>query len=45
MFRSQDIQNFVFLAMPWFTKFVTSSSALVQETGRISEYIFWTTTH
>ena len=44
MFRSQDIQVFVFLTIPSFTKSVTSW-ALVQETGRIFEYIFWATTH
>ena len=33
MFRSQNIQVFVFLTMPWFTKFVTSWWVLVHETG------------
>ena len=45
MFRSRDIQVFVFLTIPWFTKFVTSRWVLVYETGCIFEYIFWTTTH
>ena len=45
MFRSQDIQVFVFLIIPWFTKSVTSWWVLVHETGCIFEYIFWTTTH
>ena len=45
MFRSQDIQVFVFLTIPWFTKSVTSRWVLVHETRCIFEYIFWTTTH
>ena len=36
MFRSQDIQVFAFLTIPW---------VLVHETRCIFEYIFWTTTH
>ena len=45
MFRSQDIQVFVFLAILWFTKSVTSRWVFVHETRYIFEYIFWTTTH
>ena len=45
LFRSQDIQVFVFLTIPWFTKSVTSWWVLVHETGCIFEYIFWITTH
>ena len=45
MFRSQDIQFFVFLAIPLFTESVTSRWILVHETRYIFEYIFWTTTH
>ena len=45
MFRSQDIQVFVFLTIPWFTKSVTSRWVLVHETRCIFEYIFWTTNH
>ena len=41
---SQDIQVFVFLTIPSFTKSVTPW-VLVHETGCICEYIFWTTTH
>ena len=33
MFRSQDIQVFVFLAISWFTKSVTSQWVLVHETS------------
>ena len=44
MFRSQDIQVFVFLPITWFTKSVTSW-VLVHETECIFNYIFWTTTH
>ena len=44
MFCSQDIQVFVFLTIPWFTKSVTSR-VLVHETRCVFEYIFWTTTH
>ena len=44
MFRSEDIQVFVFLTIPRFTKSVTSQWALVHETRCIYEYIFWTTT-
>ena len=42
---SQDIQVFVFLTIPWFTKSVTSRWVLVHETRWIFEYIFWTTNH
>ena len=45
MLRSQDIQDFVFLTIPWFTKSVTSWWVLVHEARCIFEYIFWTTTH
>ena len=45
MFRSQDIQVFVFLTISWDTKSVTSWWVLIHETGCIFEYIFWTTTH
>ena len=45
MFRSQDIQVFVFLTIPWFTKSVTSRLVLVLETRCIFQYIFWTTNH
>ena len=45
MFRSQDIQVFLFLTIPWFTESVTSRWVLVHETSYIFEYIFWTTTH
>ena len=45
MFRSQDIQAFVFITIPWFTESVTSRRVLVLETRYIFEYIFWTTTH
>ena len=45
MFRSQDIQVFVFLTILWFTKSVKSWWVLVHEIGHILEYIFWTTTH
>ena len=45
MFHSQDIQVFVFLTSPWFTKSVTSRWVLVHETRYVFEYIFWTTTH
>ena len=38
MFRSQDIQVFVFLTIPWFTKSV--ASRWVHETRCIFEYIF-----
>ena len=38
VFSSQDIQVFVVLTIPWFTK-------SVHETRCIFEYIFWTTTH
>ena len=44
MFRSQDIQVFVFLTIPWFTWSVMTSW-WVQETGYIFEYIIWATTH
>ena len=45
IFCSQDIQVFVFLTIPWFTKHVMSWWVLVHDTGFIFEYIFWTTTH
>ena len=45
MFRSQDIQVFVFLSIPWFSKSVMSWWILVHETGCIFEHIFWTTIH
>ena len=45
MFHSQDIQVFVLLTIPWFTKSVASWGVLVHKTGCIFEYIFWTTTH
>ena len=45
MLCSQDIQVFIFLAIRWFTKSVTSQWVLVHETRCIFEYIFWTTTH
>ena len=45
MFHSRDIQVFVFLTIPWFTKCVTSRWVLVLETRCIFGYIFWTTTH
>ena len=45
MFRSQDIQDFVFLTIPWLTKSVTSRRVLVHETRCIFEYTFWTTNH
>ena len=45
MFRYQDIQVFVFLTIPWFTKSVTSWWVFVDETRYFFEYIFWTTTH
>ena len=45
MFGSRDIQVFLFLTIPLFTKYVTSWWILVQETGCIFEYMFWTTTH
>ena len=39
MFRSQDIQIFVLLTIPWFTRSVTSL-VLVHETKCTLEYIF-----
>ena len=45
MFRSQDVQVFIFLTIPWFATFFTSSWVLVHEIGYIFEFIFWTTTH
>ena len=39
MFRSQDIQVFVFLTIPWFTKSVTSWWVLVHETEFILKII------
>ena len=44
MFRSQDIQVFIFLTIPWLAKSVTWW-VVVPETRYIFEYIFWTTTH
>ena len=43
--RSQYIQFFVILIIPWFTRSVTSLWVLVHETRYIFKYIFWTTTH
>ena len=40
MFRFQDFQVFVFLTIPWFTKFVTSWWVLVHETGCIFLWIY-----
>ena len=45
MFRSQNIQVFVILTIPWFTKSVTSRWVLVHEIRCIFEYMFWTTNH
>ena len=45
MFHSQDIQVFVVLTFPLYTKSVMSWWVLAHETGCIFEYIFWTTTH
>ena len=45
MFCSQDIQVFVFLTIPWFTKSVTSRWVLVHEIRCIFEYISSTTNH
>ena len=39
MFRSWDIQVFLFLTIPWFTKSVTSWWVSVYETGCIFEYL------
>ena len=39
MFRSRDIQVFVFLTIPWFTKSVTSWWVLVHETVHFWIYI------
>ena len=44
VFRSQDTQFLVFLTIPWFTKFMVSSSILLHEDWCIFKYIFWTTT-
>ena len=44
-FLFQDIQVYVFLAIPWLTKSVMPWWVLVNETGCIFEYIFWTTSH
>ena len=41
-FRSEDIQVFVFLIIPWS---LLSWWILVHETGCIFEYNFWTTSH
>ena len=47
MFCSQDIQVFVLLTIPWFTKSVTSRwdkvTRCIFETRWIFEYIIWTT--
>ena len=45
MFRSEDIQAFVFLTIPWFTESMTSQWVFVHETRYIFEYVFWTTMH
>ena len=45
MFCSQNIQVFVFLTIPWFSKSVNSWCVLVNETGCIFQHIFWTRTH
>ena len=45
MFCSQDIQDFVFTTIQWFTKPVTPWWVLVHETVCKFEYIFWTTTY
>ena len=45
IFRYQDIQIFVFLTVPWFTKSVRSQWVLVHETRCIFKYILWTTIH
>ena len=45
MFRSQDIQVFVFETISSFTKSVKSWWVLIHVMGCIFEYIFWTTTH
>ena len=45
IFRSQGIQVFVFLIIPWFTRSMTSWWVLVNKALWIFEYIFWTTTH
>ena len=54
MFRSQDIQVFVFsdiqifqvfFTIPWFIKSVTLRWVLVHDTRCIFEYIFLTTNH
>ena len=42
MFRSQDIQVFVFLTIQWFTRSVTSRWILVHEARCVLEYNFWT---
>ena len=45
IFHSQDIQVFVFLTIPCFSKSVTSWWVLVHETECIFEYMFWTATY
>ena len=45
MFRSQDVQVFLFLTIPWFTKSVSSRWVLVHEIRCILEYIFGTSNH
>ena len=45
MFRSQDIQVFVYLTIPSFIESVTSRWVLVHGARYIFKYIFWGTTH
>ena len=45
MFRSQDIQVFEYLTIPWFTKSVTSWLVIVHEKRYIFEYISWSASH
>ena len=45
MFRYQDIQVFVFLTIPLFTRSVMSLWVLLHKTRWIFEYISLTTTH
>ena len=40
IFGSQDIQGFVFLTIPWFTKYVTSWWVLVHETWCIFDMVY-----
>ena len=44
MFRSQDIQVFVYLTIPWLTKSILSWWVLLPKTGCIFEHILWTAT-